>query len=106
MARKDKVFGNFGGMNIRTGSGVSAPYAGRPDSCPIYHHAIEALQAGGGGYSDDPTAPDTVLTIVYRCPRHACGSFFVALYKRISEQPDSTHTFPCIPFFLVSYSHR
>jgi hypothetical protein len=49
-----------------------------PDSCPICHRAIEAIQKKVVHYNKG-TSPTTVQ-IVFQCPRLACQSLFISGY--------------------------
>jgi hypothetical protein len=51
-----------------------------PDTCPICHHAIQALpfHASLTGLFNSFS---TYLEIVFKCPRHACSRLFIGRYK-------------------------
>jgi len=57
--------------------------ASDPDMCPICHHGIQPSYLAGSVRSDEK------CQLVFRCPRHACLSVFIAYYagSLASSQP-------------------
>ena len=68
-----------------------------PDSCPVCHHAIHAIQKNMAHNNEGPS-PRT-LEIVFQCPRLACQSLFIAGYAtKFNMRSDYFHYRASAPF--------
>lgn len=64
-----------------------------PDTCPVCRHAMHPTSVAGPGLVPDPkVAGHYALEIPYRCPRTACGAFFIARYHSHPGHPYSLHS--------------
>lgn len=62
------------------GEGYSLRYGPEPDSCPHCHSAVAPIKIGNGYLTYPKDDSETVLEVVFKCPRHLCRRLFVARF--------------------------
>ena len=63
-----------------------------PAACPLCHYAIHPKSTSCFILTGSPDKDETLLEIIYQCPRNECSHLFVATYKRGTSY-NSTGTF-------------
>jgi hypothetical protein len=81
---------------LQTNGSVQVEVDKFPDSCPICHHAIEAILKNVAHNKEDNPGK---LEVVFLCPRIACQSLFIAGYvTRTHIRADYFHYVGSAPF--------
>lgn len=52
-----------------------------PNECPLCHHAVKPEQQGWSLTGPPRADIQTILEIVYRCPRYECGHLFIGQFR-------------------------